>query len=102
MWALYQADASLPYQKFTTGIRNLNIPDYLASVFVKIPTTPEEQLRIVHLAESFAAVTANAASHAASLRRLRSELLTSLLSGTHTIPESYDDVMPVAEELVTA
>lgn len=38
----------------------------------------------------------------ASLRKLRGEMLSSLLSGDHAIPETYDDVMPVAEELVTA
>jgi type I restriction enzyme S subunit len=34
--------------------------------------------------------------HAASLRNLRTNLLTTLLSGAHEIPESYDDQLPEA------
>lgn len=37
-----------------------------------------------------------------SLRKIRSELLVSLLSGVHTIPDSYDSVMVAKGELVTA
>nr|WP_176704683.1 restriction endonuclease subunit S [Arthrobacter sp.]AXV46302.1 type I restriction-modification system specificity subunit [Arthrobacter sp.] len=40
-----------------------------------------------------------AKDHAASLRKLRSELLTSLLSGAHTIPEAYDAIMASSEEI---
>lgn len=102
MWSLYYSGASLPFQKFTTGIRNLNIPDYLSNVEVKIPESIDEQVRIAALAESFKGSVESAITHADSLRKLRSELLTALLSGAHTIPDSYDEVMTVAEELVSA
>lgn len=43
----------------------------------------------------------SATTHTDSLRKLRSELLTALLSGAHTIPDSYDDAMATSQELVT-
>ncbi|POH60305.1 restriction endonuclease subunit S [Arthrobacter glacialis] len=97
MWALYRADASLPYQKFTTGIRNLNISDYLSGVSVRIPSTRDEQFRIVEIAESFLDAYEAAQDHVVSARALRSEIFTSLLSGAHTIPESYDELLEAAD-----
>lgn len=70
---------------------------------IQIPIPPlDEQLAIAELLNSVVEDAEVATAHAESLRKLRSELLTSLLSGTHIIPESYDDVMTVAEGLVTA
>lgn len=46
--------------------------------------------------EALAAARENAAAtagHAASLRKLRTELLSTLLSGAHRIPETYDELM---------
>ncbi|WP_411730738.1 restriction endonuclease subunit S [Paeniglutamicibacter sp.] len=97
MWALYRSDASLPYQKFTTGIRNLNIPDYLSGVSVRIPRVAGEQVRIVEMAESFLEAHEAAKGHTESLRALRSEMLTSLLSGSHTIPDSYDALLKAVD-----
>lgn len=48
--------------------------------------------------EALESTHVSASAHAASLRKLHSELLTSLLSGAHTIPESYDDVMTMGAE----
>lgn len=93
LWALYRTGASEPFQKFTTGIRNLNIPDYLHSTTIHIPEDPAERARIVDLAESMAATVSMAKEKTLRLQALRSETLTALVSGAHTIPESYDELM---------
>lgn len=68
-----------------------------------IPLPDLEQQSIVSSAcSALQDVAFRAKAQTDSLRKLRSELLTSLLSGAHTIPESYDEVMTEAEELVTA
>lgn len=68
-----------------------------------IPDMPlEEQRKFTDTAAALRLVAESLTDHADSLRKLRSELLTALLSGAHTIPESYDEVMTSTEELVSA
>lgn len=97
MWGLYRSGASLPFQKFTTGIRNLNIPDYLATTAIRIPVSFDEQNRVVNLWDGFRATRDGLATHVRSLRALRSEILTSLLYAAHTIPESYDVLLETVD-----
>lgn len=61
---------------------------------IEIPIPPvEAQREIVEKLEALETMFNGYEAHAASLRNLRSALLTSLLSGAHEIPESYDEVM---------
>lgn len=60
---------------------------------VVIPTL-EEQSAYVDRCNTVRSVAESGQSHVDSLRILRSELLTALLSGSHAIPESYDDLHP--------
>ena len=95
MWLNYELGASLPFQKATTSIRNLNVPAYLANVRIAVPDRTE-QMRFVQLAESFADAAETQAAVVTRLTNLRADLLTALLSGEHEIPESYDELMEVA------
>lgn len=92
LWSLYRSGASLPFQKFTTGIRNLNIPDYLRSCKITLPAE-NQQSRIAELGENLQRTSEAIKEQAESLRALRAELLSSLLSGAHGIPETYDELM---------
>lgn len=59
-----------------------------------IPIFPEtERKRLLDTAESLYDAARVAGHSASCLRTLRSELLTSLLSGAHEVPESYDEVL---------
>lgn len=69
----------------------------LAQTRLPVPTV-DEQLRLISLWESIAEAGRSAHTHAESLRALRSNLLTALLSGEHEIPESYDHLVDLAEE----
>lgn len=91
LWSMYQAGASLPFQKHTTSIRNLNIPDYLRSYSIVTPDR-SDQTSFVELAESMLNVTRAATASVDRLRELRSNLLTVLLSGERELPESYDEL----------
>lgn len=93
MWLFYKQGASVPFQKFTTGIRNLNIPDYLAQTPIVLPSDRGEQANFSATAEAFLAVAEQLENHAQSLTTLRAELLSALLSGAHRIPETYDQLM---------
>lgn len=95
LWSMYRSGTSLPFQKHTTSIRNLNIPAYLRSTTVVLPER-SAQLEMVGLAESMLEVTINATGSAERLRVLRSNLLSALLSGKHEIPESYDELLEEA------
>ena len=96
LWSLYSTGASEPFQKFTTGIRNLNIPDYLRTTSISIPDDSAEQARFVELAEASSGASESGEEEIDRLRTLRSELLTALLSGAHEIPASYDEMMSVS------
>jgi type I restriction enzyme S subunit len=57
------------------------------------PADPEEQTRIGSLNKSQLDVISKLRATADSLRSLRTELLSALLSGAHRIPETYDELM---------
>lgn len=59
--------------------------------------TKEKQEAISALSQSAFEAVAQRASLTESLRSLRSEMLTSLLSGAHTIPESYDELLEAVD-----
>lgn len=95
LWAAYEAGRTIPFQKATTNIRNLNIPAYLAGTSIALPTM-DAQREHAALADSFASTLERIAGVLAELRTLRSNLLTALLSGEHEVPASYD---PLIEEV---
>lgn len=95
MWANYESGLVVPFQKATTSIRNLNIPQYLSQVRIALPA-PAEQVKFAALAESCMALVKGHERQASQLLELRSSLLMALLSGQHEIPKSYDELMEVA------
>ena len=95
MWANYESGVVVPFQKATTSIRNLNIPQYLSQVLIALPAHAE-QVKFAALAESYMTLVKGHEHQASQLLELRSSLLTALLSGQHEIPESYDELMGVA------
>ena len=95
MWANYESGVVVPFQKATTSIRNLNIPQYLSQVLIALPAH-SEQVKFAALAESYMTLVKGHEHQASQLLELRSSLLTALLSGQHEIPESYDELMGVA------
>lgn len=97
-WAMrskYLSGAALPYQKFTTGLRNLNIPNYLSATSVPLPDRATQR-EYVDVAESLSESTSKLDTYEQALRVLRSNLLAALLSGEHEIPESYDELLEEA------
>ncbi|MGR6900393.1 restriction endonuclease subunit S [Glutamicibacter sp. V16R2B1] len=58
--------------------------------------TRSDRVAASRVAEELQNARQLAAEHSRSLRTLRSELLTALLSGAHEIPEAYDLVIPTA------
>ena len=67
----------------------------LAEVAFPLPPI-EEQIRIVEILGAAMTAATESEESATSLRHLRTNLLTALLSGTHEIPESYDDLLSEA------
>ena len=65
----------------------------IRQISVGWPPDPEEQSRIGSLNKSQLDVISKLRATANSLRSLRTELLSSLLSGAHRIPETYDELM---------
>jgi type I restriction enzyme S subunit len=94
MWLWHFQNKTLEFQAQTTGIRNLRTPDYLAQ-FVNLPPM-EEQKRIVGIISSMDDVVQAAERAVGDAKSLRSGLLSSLLSGEHEIPASYDSLLGVA------
>jgi len=92
MWANYEAGHSVPFQRATTNIRNLDIPSYLAQTVMPLPDLAAQQQHGA-MADSFATVAMGYRAAAGRLRTLRSNLLTALLSGEHRIPEAYDQLV---------
>lgn len=92
MLAVFQSNA---FQRYVLGsqtgshVPHINkkiVEDYpIAKVLLE-----ESNLNLIG---SLLDATERAETHVDRLRNLRSELLTSLLSGAHEIPESYDEVM---------
>lgn len=62
---------------------------HIASLRIAVPSL-EKQQNTLSLTESHREQVTSLVSYATSLRTLRSNLLTVLLSGEHEIPESYD------------
>ena len=94
MWMWHMQNRTLEYQAQTTGIRNLRTPDYLEQT-VKLPSQAD-QYRVVETVSAMDDVlnsTEQAIGHA---KKLRSSLLSGLLSGEHEIPESYDRLIGAA------
>ena len=94
MWRWHSINRTLEFQAQTTGIRNLRTPDYLEQV-VQLPPLLE-QSRIVALIAEFDNFMELIESAQIYIKKLRSGLLSKLLSGDHEIPESYDKVMGAA------
>jgi len=65
----------------------------IGKLSVPWPQNKDEQRTIGELDSALLQSISESAEHVDSLRTLRSELLTALLSGAHEIPESYDEVM---------
>lgn len=91
LWIRYHLGDTVPFQNKTTNIRNLRIPDYLASPIV-LPS-PENQARFVVLAESFHSVRKAARRQHDAIARMREAVVAELLSGEHEIPISYDELL---------
>lgn len=66
-----------------------------SKVILTIPTL-ELQTKYIEECNAMREAVQRLENHLASLRDLRTELLTALLSGAHEIPESYDSVMELA------
>lgn len=80
----------------TSGsMKNISHAD-IRGVSVRWPTSEVDQLRIAGVAAAGRECYGHAATLTASLRYLRTNLLTALLSGAHEIPESYDDQLSEA------
>ena len=92
MWANYEAGHTVPFQRATTNIRNLDIPSYLAQTVMPLPDLAAQQQHGA-MADSFATVATGYRAAAGRLRTLRSNLLTALLFGEHRIPEAYDQLV---------
>lgn len=101
MWLRYESNETEAFQRHTTGIRNLQVPSYLASE-VPILTNLNAQAEFVELAEAAEEALTCRKTTAESLKTLRSNLLTVLLSGEHEIPSSYDQLLNLDVEGVAA
>ena len=75
----------------STGLGNLKVT-YLRAIPIALPPI-DEQRRIVATVKSVDDALDAARATAESLRTLRSNLLTVLLSGEHEIPASYDALL---------
>ena len=88
MWNWHRTGRTLGYQSQTTGIRNLRTKDYLSQSLV-VPAVDQQSV-LVSLIEAIVEVAHLAAANAAAGSNARLSLLADLLSGDHSIPESYD------------
>lgn len=81
---------------FDNSMTSTTIP-HLSLGRVKMMEIPsrniEEQHGIVELIQAASAVTDRAREHGEVCRALRTELLSSLLSGAHRIPDTYDELL---------
>ena len=97
--ALNSSSSKLQLQQAGTGssasMKNISQND-IRSLKINCPTDLDSQRKIGEIDSSLLETIGESANHVESLRCLRSELLTALLSGAHEIPESYDEVMNAA------
>lgn len=71
-----------------TGVPGLN-RDRAAEIRVAVPPLIEQR-RIVHVVDAIHAAERQAEYVTSAVRRLRHDVATTLLSGAHEIPDSYD------------
>lgn len=94
--ALRTSEAREQIQMSGTGtsgsMKNIS-QEAIRQLSVRWPTDLEVQSRIGALNEGQIEVINRVRATADSLRALRAELLSALLSGAHRIPETYDDLM---------
>jgi len=91
MWLWHSEGRTLGYQAQTTGIRNLRTKDYLAQT-IRLPPRAAQQ-HIVDIASAVEDLVTATKEAIAVATRLRTGLLSELLSGGHEIPESYDALL---------
>jgi type I restriction enzyme S subunit len=91
MWLRYHRGETIHFQTHGTNIRNLRIPEYLATA-ITIPT-PDDQVSFVALAEASFAYRRALGHVVTCLGVLRAALLDDLLSGEHKLPSSYDALL---------
>lgn len=83
-------------RKYASGMKVARIlGDNLARIEVPVPSAETQAQAGDALSRLIAEAEALQAEEVA-LRRLRASLLTNLLSGQHTVPESYDELLGVA------
>lgn len=87
------------FSRRTTGITNLSVKDYLARE-VRVPPLSEQESQVAAADVIDEAIRA-AAVELDVLRGFRSTLLTSLLSQTISIPESYDALLEHGMEVAS-
>lgn len=86
--------------KFLDIASGTNIKHIGSTRAIKVPVRLhplERQYEICDELEALENVAVSTKETAAALRTLRSEMLTSLLSGAHTIPESYDALLETVD-----
>ena len=79
------------FQIKSTNIRNLRIPEYLATP-ITVPSL-QEQSAFVDLAQGLLNGRGSVASLTQAQTSVRRALLADLLSGEHEIPDSYDELL---------
>jgi restriction endonuclease S subunit len=92
-WLKHKEGKAFEYQR-GTNIKNLDLPSYLQEK-VNLPPLPEQK-RIVELISVFDNQIEVLDSTIAKTKNLRSALLSSLLSGNHEIPTTYDKLIGAA------
>lgn len=88
---LYSQGATVAYQTNTTTIRNLSVPKFLDHPIPVASMSAQKQ--VVSALASVDGVMDSYQLTQDSLRGLRERMLSSLLTGEHAIPESYDELI---------
>ncbi len=92
-WDKHQDGRAFEFQR-GTNIKNLDLPSYLLETIL-IPSVPDQK-RIVELISAFDDFLVETNRSISLFEKLRSGLLSDLLSGKHEIPTSYDNVVGAA------
>jgi type I restriction enzyme S subunit len=94
LWATLQSASYKDYLKSRSigqTVQRVNVKLIKA---LPLPVADAEQIeRIVQVARTYSNVLLELEETIESLKTVRSEILTALLSGSHTIPETYDQLM---------
>lgn len=90
---LYHLLNGLDLNRFKSGSGQPLITQRIVKERVVPDRNPSEVAEFVSAADAIEEASIATNAHAISLRNLRLEMLTALLSGAHSIPESYDEVM---------